>query len=187
MESCQFILANIPSGIGRYIRYIIYKPFFRKAGRFNISTGVTIKGFKNIELGNDVTIMSHCHLYAQDSGEIIIRSNCMFNSNVQINAAPGKIKIGKYCRIGPNTVLRATNHSMERTDIPICKQKHEYNEIIIEDDVWIASNCVITAGTILKTGTAVGAGAVVTKNFPAFSVLGGVPAKVIRNRREKSE
>ncbi|MBN2965577.1 CatB-related O-acetyltransferase, partial [Sulfurospirillum sp. T05] len=55
-------------------------------------------------------------------------------------------------------------------------------DIIIEDDVWIGSNCVILSGVTIGRGSVIGAGSVVTKNIPKYSIVGGNPAKVIKNR-----
>jgi galactoside O-acetyltransferase len=56
-------------------------------------------------------------------------------------------------------------------------------EIIVEDDVWIASNCVITANTIIGKSSIVGVGSVVTKNVEPYSIVGGVPARLIKKRK----
>lgn len=176
-------LSAIPTSLGSKIRYLAYKPFFRKAGRFSIDTGVTISGFRNIELGDNVNIMKNSYLYAMGTGQIVIGNNSIFNSNVMINASPGKIVIGEYCAIGPNTVIRAVDHSYDRTDVSMRVQERLYNEIILEDDVWVCANCVLTAGVKVGKGSIVGAGAVVTKNVEPFSIVGGVPAKLIRKRK----
>ena len=55
-------------------------------------------------------------------------------------------------------------------------------DVIIEDNVWIGAKVVITSGCKIRSGTVIGAGAVVTKDFPENSIIGGVPAKLIRPR-----
>jgi len=173
----------IPSHIGKKVRYIVLKPLFKRSGIFFIDTGVTILGFDNIELGDNVNIMKNSYLYAHDGGLLKIGDNFSMNTNVQIGAAQGKITIGNNVSIGPNCVLRAANHSYERTDIPINRQGHTYGEIVIEDDVWIASNCVITAGSVLRRGSIVSAGSVVKGEVKEYSIVGGSPAALIRNRK----
>ena len=110
-------------------------------------------------------------------------NNFTMNSNSQLGASFGKIIIGDDCAVGPNCVLRAANHTFDDPTIPFRKQGHTYGEIIIEDDVWIASNCVITANTKIGKGSVVAAGSVVTKDVEPYSVVGGVPAKLIKKRR----
>lgn len=183
LELYVALFSWIPTSIGKKIRYIAYKPLFKKAGKFFIDTRVTIWGFRGIELGNNVNIMKNSYIYAHDDGFLKIGDNFSMNTNVQIGAAQGAIIIGNDCSIGPNTVLRAANHTYKRTDIPINKQGHTYGEIIIEDDVWIASNCVITSNSIIRKGSVISAGSVVKGEIGEYSIVSGIPAKLIRKRK----
>ena len=177
------ILSSIPTEIGKRLRYIDYKPLFKRVnGRFSIDTGVTIMGFENITLGSNVAFMKNSYVYAHDEGELVIDDNFTMNSNSQLGASFGKIIIGNDCAIAPNCVLRASNHTFDNPNIPSREQGHTYGEIIIEDDVWISSNCVITADTKIGKSSIIGAGSVVTKNVEPYSILGGVPAKLIKKR-----
>ena len=115
-----------------------------------------------------------------------------------INNAVGDVVIGDYTRIGlhctvigPVTIgnhvnlaqgitVSALNHNFEDTRLRIDEQGVNTSEIIIDDDVWIGANAVITAGVHIGRHSVVAAGAVVTKDVPEYSVVGGVPAKVIR-------
>ena len=178
------MLSFIPAEIGNILRYYAYRPLFKKVnGKFNIDTGVTILGFENIELGNNVSFMKNSYIYAHDGGILTIGDNFTMNSNSQLGASFGKIVIGNDCAIAPNCVLRAANHTFSNPDIPFREQGHTYGEIIIEDDVWIASNCVITADTKIGRSSIVAAGSVVTKDVEPYSVVGGVPAKFIKKRK----
>jgi len=176
-------VSSIPTEIGIRIRRIAYKPLFKKCGKYlRIDSGVTILGFENIELGDNVSFMKNSYVYAHDEGVLVIGNNFTMNSNSQLGASFGKIVIGDNCAIAPNCVLRAANHTFDDPNIPFREQGHTYGEIIIEDDVWIASNCVITANTKIGRSSIVGAGSVVTKNVEPYSVVGGVPAKLIKKR-----
>lgn len=119
-----------------------------------------------------------------------------------INNAVGDVVIGDYTRIGlhctvigPVTIgnhvnlaqgitVSALNHNFEDTRLRIDEQGVNTSEIIIDDDVWIGANSVITAGVHIGRHSVVAAGAVVTKDVPEYSVVGGVPAKVIRTIRQ---
>jgi len=164
------------------LRSVAYKPLFKASGKFLIESGVTISGFENISLGENVSIMKNSYLCAVD-GLLSIGNNFSCNTNVRIDASGGSITIEDDCMIGPNCVLRAANHSFDRTDIPMRLQGHSYGAIHLENDVWIASNCVVTANTTIGEGSIVAAGSVVNKGVPALSIIRGVPAKFVAKRR----
>ena len=79
------ILSSIPTEIGIRLRYIAYKPLFKKTnGVFRIDSGVTILGFENIVLGSNINFMKNSYIYANDNGILIIGDNFSINSNSQI-------------------------------------------------------------------------------------------------------
>ncbi len=178
------IVSSIPTEIGIRLRAVAYRFLFKKCGRnLRVDSGVTILGFENISLGDNISIMKNSYIYAHDGGELTIGDNFTLNSNSQLGASFGKIIIGNDCAIAPNCLLRASNHRFDNPDIPFRKQGHTYGEIILEDDIWIASNCVITADTVVGRSSIIGAGSIVTKNIEPYSIVGGVPAKLIRKRK----
>ena len=99
------------------------------------------------------------------------------------NSSIGKnsfVQSGTY--IGKNVMI-AMNHGFSRTDIPMCRQGlTRPRPVIIEDDVWIGTKVIILPGVHIGKGSVIGAGAVVTKNIPAYSIAAGNPAVVKRNR-----
>lgn len=96
----------------------------------------------------------------------------------------GRVQIGNYVMIGPEVMLLARSHRFDRTDIPISRQgEREMRPIEIRDDVWIGARALILPGVRIGEGAIVGAGAVVTKDVPAFAIVGGNPAKVIKWRK----
>ncbi len=178
------ITSSIPTEIGIRLRAVAYRLLFKKCGRnLRVDSGVTILGFENISLGDNISIMKNSYIYAHDGGELTIGDNFTLNSNSQLGASFGKIIIGSDCAIAPNCILRASNHRFDNPDIPFRKQGHTYGEIILEDDIWIASNCVITPDTVIGRSSIIGAGSVVTKDIEPYSIVGGVPAKLIRKRK----
>lgn len=137
-----------------------------------------LKSFFRIKIG------SNCHV---DEFSVIQagKDGIEIGSNVGINPGTiiyGNVKIGNDCMIAPNTSLIGGNHNFTRIDIPMKKQGGNIKGIIIEDDVWLGVNSCILDGVIIKRGTIVGAGAVVTKNTEEYSIVGGVPARKIKSR-----
>lgn len=171
----------IPTPVGMAVRLVAWRCFFGRCGMVRFSVGQTIAGMGNIRLGNGVRIGRGCFLTA-GSGSLVIGENVAISPCVNIGADNGEIHIGDHAAIGPGTVIRAANHCFASQDVPIMRQGHVPGKVVIEEDVWIGANCVITPDVRIGRGAVVGAGAVVTRNVAPFSIVGGVPAREIGRR-----
>jgi acetyltransferase-like isoleucine patch superfamily enzyme len=145
--------------------------------------GMVFNKFRVVLAGNFLKIGRNCKIQPRvnfgDGNSIVIGDHCMINENVYIQQAI----IGNYVMIAPNAALYANSHLFENRDIPMVLQGKSIEQAcIIEDDVWIGRNAVIMPGIRIGTGSIVGAGAVVTKDVEPYSIIGGVPAKLIRKR-----
>ncbi len=97
----------------------------------------------------------------------------------------GDVRIGNDVMMGTNCIIYSRNHRFDRLDIPMWKQGFsEVKPVIIEDDVWIGGRVTILPGVHVNVGVVIGAGSVVTKDVPAYAVVAGNPAKVIRYRKD---
>lgn len=94
----------------------------------------------------------------------------------------GGIRIGDNVMMSPRVSLYAENHNFAETDRTMKDQGVTRSPIVIEDDCWIASHSVILAGVTIGRGSVVAAGSVVTHSVPPYSIVAGVPARVIRSR-----
>jgi len=182
-----FVVQNIPGMSGSYLRYVIYRPLLGKCGNnVHFPLGVYIKGYKNIELGNNISFSSENRLYAESvtkESRIKIGNNVNFNTNVMVNADNmGEIIIGNDVMIGPNTVFRSANHEFRDPAKLIRLQGHTKGTIIVGNGVWIGANCVVLTKVNIGRGAVIGAGAVVTKDVADFEIVAGVPAKKIGSR-----
>ncbi len=102
------------------------------------------------------------------------------------------VYIGNNVSIAHNSYISSANHLFDLVDIPIMQQGYDdkkvlYNDksynIVIEDDVWVASNCTLLAGVHLQKGCIVAAGTIVISGiYPEYSIIAGNPAKVLKNR-----
>ena len=118
-------------------------------------------------------------IYISDCRNIKIGKNCHINENVFIQGA----SIGNYVMIAPHVAILNSKHNHNRIDIPMVLQgEQKYVNPVIEDDVWIGRNAIIMPGIKIEKGSIIGAGAVVVKDVPSFSIVGGVPAQVIKKR-----
>ncbi len=127
--------------------------------------------------GSGIVIKDHC--YFGDGSRLSVGTNSQLGHNSRLQ---GTISIGDDCVMGPDVVIMATSHGYDRTDIPIRIQDGWEKPIRIGNDVWIGTRCVILPGVEIADHTIVAAGAVVTKSFPPFSVIAGVPARLVKTR-----
>ena len=156
----------------------------------------------NFRKGKNVFVHKSAIMESIFSGEITIGDNTSINLGVCIMTYGGNIDIGENCDINPYTIIYGhggtiignnvliaghcmiipSNHNFGRKDIPIIQQGNNSKGIVIEDDVWIAHGCTILDGVIIGKGSIVAAGSVVNKSIPPYSIVGGVPANVLKTR-----
>jgi acetyltransferase-like isoleucine patch superfamily enzyme len=116
-------------------------------------------------------------------GDVSIGAECSINPYAHI---VGKVTIGRGCRIAALASIYGFNHGFDRTDLMIKDQPSTSVGVTLEDDVWVGANAVICDGVTIGAHSVVAAGAVVTKSFEPFTVIGGNPARVLRDRRDIS-
>jgi maltose O-acetyltransferase len=155
-------IAIIPGTCGRLIRKTYYSRFFIRYGKDAfILDNVRIMGKRRISLGDRSAINTGCWI-----------------------TASGGLEIGDDVMIGPNVVIHTGNHNIADTSIPMNRQGHTFEKIVIGNDVWIGANAIILMGVIIGDGAVIGAGSVVTKDVYPYTVVAGNPIRVIKDRRE---
>lgn len=97
------------------------------------------------------------------------------------NTIIGPVSIGNHVNLAQGITVTALNHNFSNPSQRIDEQGVSTTPVTIEDDVWIGANAVILPGVTVGTHSVVAAGAVVTRNVPPHTLVGGVPAKVIKN------
>ena len=97
--------------------------------------------------------------------------------------AAGGVEIGDYVAIGQNVRFHSENHGFSDPDKMICEQGTTHKGIKIGSDCWIGAGAVFLDGSEIGNGCVVGANAVVSGKFEDYSVIAGVPAKVIKKRK----
>lgn len=196
------------------LRGILRKIFFKKSkGMLFIGKRVKIKNKKKISFRGSATIEDGCFIQALSKGgmtvgnnfslgrnsiiectgvirelgeELVIGDNVGIAANAFI-AMRGKIKIGSNTIFGPGVSIHAENHNFQETDKPIKLQGATRKGIKIGEDCWIGSKAIILDGVTIGNHCVIAAGAVVTKDVPDYAIAGGVPAKVIKMRKEEEQ
>ena len=149
-------------GLTRPLRASLCRFMFRKCGKnINVERGAWV-GY-NIEIGD----------------------NSGIGINAQLNASGG-VTIGKNVMMGPDVVILTQDHKHDDVTKSMMEQGFEKASVIIEDDVWIGIRVIILAGVRIGRSSIIGAGAVVTKDIPPFSIAGGNPARAIKQRESKT-
>jgi acetyltransferase-like isoleucine patch superfamily enzyme len=101
---------------------------------------------------------------------------------------PVGVEMGKYVLIGPSLLITGGDHRFDRPGVAmVFSGRAEPKPCILEDDVWIGARVTILKGVRVGRGSIVAAGAVVTRDVPPYSIVGGVPARVIRPRFNDEE
>jgi len=98
------------------------------------------------------------------------------------------VRAGKYVMFGPNVTIVGKDHNFDRVGTPIIFSGRPIAKpTIIEDDVWVGACAVIVGGVVIGRGAIIAAGALVTKDVAPYSIVGGVPAKLIKYRMSEIE
>jgi maltose O-acetyltransferase len=134
------------------------------------------------ECGNNINIQRGAYFGLGNEISIGDNSGIGVKANIIGIGSGGELAIGNDVMMGPEVVILTIGHNHKRLDIPMDRQGSFRSKIIIEDDVWIGYRCIILPGVKICKGSIIGAGAVVTKDVPPYTVVGGVPAKVIKKR-----
>ena len=128
--------------------------------------------------GHNVVIKNKCTF--GNSDRLIVGNRSQLGQNARLG---GTISIGDDVLMGPDIVMMAMSHEFSDIYIPINQQgSTEEKPITIGNDVWLGTRVIILPGVTIGDHSIVAAGAVVTKSFPPYSIIGGVPAKLIKTR-----
>lgn len=175
----RILIIEALSGGWRMILAGYYLRGCTKTGRYIIiKRRPMIKAHGTIILGDHVRIWSYAgkaKLLVDYGAELIVGNNSRINAaHISVSS---RVVIGNNVRIAPNVVILDSDYHKVDDHFSDDGVKQP---IIIEDDVWLAMNCMVLKGVHIGKGAVVAAGAVVTKDVPRYTVVAGVPARVIK-------
>lgn len=204
-QSLQTIVGWVPTIIGVGLRALLYKLILRSEGLPAIENNVRLRFADNIRLGTGVYLDQTVYLHACPGGISIGRNTYVMHGSVlhvynfrdlpqsgiwigqdsligeyTVIRGQGGVTIGNRVYTSPLVQLLAVNHIYQDPSRPFIDQGITAEGIVIEDDVWIGGGAIITDGVRVGQGAVVAAGAVVTNDVPAHTVVAGIPAKVVK-------
>lgn len=154
-------------------------PFVIKRGKGSIirrKARLDIIPSKKITLGKKSVIEDYT-IINNGMGDIFIGDYTHVTSRVKL---VGPVTLGNYVTIGSGAQITGLTHNYLDVTRPIAKQGVTPNRTVVEDDVWIGGNSCINQGITIGTHSIIASGSVVTKNVPPYSVVGGNPARILR-------
>lgn len=165
--------------------------YYAIAVRLPVSSSGIQLGQKKLRAFCGRLILKHCgkdvniEKGASFSAKASLGDHSGFGMNARIH---GACVIGDNVMMGSDVIVLARNHSFERTDIPMIYQGFEEDRpVVMGNDIWIGDRAIILPGVHIGDGSIIAAGAVVSHDVPPYSIVAGVPAKVIKNRKDKDE
>lgn len=194
---------------GKKIRNFVYQSLLSDIGKsVNIQHFVELIGTPYIEIGNHVSLLKQVQINAlgHPNNKVYIKDKVRLERGVDIRSlydtqilidentyigpyvlitGTGNVKIGKNCLIAPHCGIFANNHIFADPIKTIESQGVTRQGIVIEDDCWLGHKVTVLDGVTIGKGSIIGAGSVVNKNIPPFSIAVGTPVKVIGNRLDK--
>jgi acetyltransferase-like isoleucine patch superfamily enzyme len=163
-EYIQWFFRFLPGFLGLIIRGTVYRILLAKFASFpKIYPGVFLTHTYGMKVGKD---------FGVNTGTLI--------------DARGGLTIGDGVLIGPHVTIVTSHHQHADPNVYMTTVNHVMLPVTIEDDVWLGANVMIRGGITVHKGAVVAAGAVVTKDVESYKIVGGVPARVIGDRRTKN-
>ena len=204
-QALQLLAGWIPTLLGIGVRGALYRLMLRMDGWAAIERGVRLRFASRIRLGHGAYLDEGVYIHACPNGVEIGAGTLVMHgavlhvynfrdlphagirigrdgliSEYTVIRGQGGVTIGDRVYTSPMTQIIAVNHVFDDADRPFVEQGITAEGIVIEDDVWLGSGAVITDGVRIGRGAVVAAGAVVTADVPPHTVVGGVPARVMR-------
>ena len=201
----QWLAGWVPAVVGIGLRAFVYRLILSIQGYAAIECGVRLRFASHIRLGKGSYLDQGVYIHACPGGVTIgPRTYVMHGSilhvynfrelphagifigadsligEMNVIRGQGGIHIGDRVYTSPMVQIVAVNHVFDDPNRPFVDQGITAEGIVIEDDVWIGSGAVITDGVRIGKGAVIAAGAVVTKDVMPHTVVGGVPAKVLK-------
>jgi len=165
-----------------FIPHWVVSTYYFFTCRCLISRQARVQFSRQISFGKGTVVKPFAVIQTQ-GGNIFIGDNCAISSFDHISTGISDVLIGNDVRIAPSVTLLGGTRVFAQRDIRITDQGFSHEGLIIGNDVLIGANVVILAGCNIGEGAVIGAGSVVNNDIPPYSIVAGVPAKIIGERK----
>lgn len=163
------------------VRWLLLRLRFRnlRTGLFYLGPGseFRVESTAQVSIGPDVRFIRDERIHI--IGTLEIGRGVFFNRGCHL-VVHEKVTIGDYTRFGAMVTIHDENHIPARDDRPFVSRGFVSKPIFIGRNVWIGTKATILQGVTIGDGSVVAANSVVTRDVPAYTIVGGVPAKVIK-------
>jgi acetyltransferase-like isoleucine patch superfamily enzyme len=167
------------------MRRIIWRSIAKEMGNgVTIGTNVGFKHLETFRIGSNVFIGDSAYLQGRHDGKARIGNGCWIGPQAYLDARD--LEFGEDVGWGPGAKALGSEHVGYPVEEPVIRTDLEVRPVRVETGADIGTNAILLPGVRIGNGAIVGAGAVVTKDVPPFAVATGVPAKVIRMRKEQT-
>jgi acetyltransferase-like isoleucine patch superfamily enzyme len=169
----------------RFLRFKIANPHVVTRGFVFLDRGVELtarRGYGRLILGRWLHIGAHTAVRCHE-GTLSIGDKSVLGRNVSINCYLD-VEVGAAALFADDIFVSDFDHNFARLDVPIKDQGIAKSRVRIEPDVWLGTKVTVRRGVVIGTGSVVGANAVVSRDLPPYCVAVGVPARVIKDRRD---
>ena len=204
-EIANTFFANLPGAAGIVLRQKLYRLLLGQLGKgATLLRGVTVRcpgrlfvgdgtlidegvffDIKSadaaVRIGRQCQIMRGAHFETGYSGHVTLGENSFVGAYAILNGQGG-LEIGNNVLIAGHCFIVSGNHGFDDTSRPMNEQDFVSLGVVIEDDVWLGGGAKVMDGVRIGRGSIVAAGAVVTRDVEPYSIMAGVPARLVRKR-----
>lgn len=173
-----------PTGVEARLRGLLVR-VAEQGPNLRVGRNVQLVAPEKIHLGRDVSLLGNAYVNATGpEGRVRIGDRTHIDQFCVLYGQGG-LSIGRGCAIASGVIVYSqTNQIGAGAEVPVVDQPVVYAPVHIGDDVWIGARAVILPGVTVGDHAVIGAGAVVRQDVPAWAIVAGVPARVIRDRRQ---